>query len=462
MSLVVLCEEPGILRVILIVKYLIRILFIIIPFILMYKIMKDLFIYMLNPRKETMSEVLSKNSKRFIAAFAIFFVPTIVNYAMTFVNYDDSVIKSCENNATVTKIKELEAAKEKEINDKLGGTTNLGDIVINLKTKSDEDNSSSDDPSQAVSDGKESDLITNDTFKLKKVRISVANYKKFNSASIVITDNQGKSLSSSDYTFESSNKGILSVTEDGKLVPHFGGVTNVIVTSKSDPSKKASANVTVVQTLYTNVKLTKNVVGKSLITGKDVSLNAGTTGAYNGLVKKIKHPYPLGDTIKVGNDYIAVDASNVKPYSYYIADVYSQEFAEDFVNMAGFKSDTNYLFWTNAGSQVLYIFKGSAGNWKLFKQFEISTGDALGFENSDGGGSTGVHLSSYKVGWLAKEGYSVPVVWKDNGRNGSNPWHIGGGQRYPKSHGCTRFNTDDLKYIVSIHSQIKGSRIVDF
>ena len=214
--------------------------------------------------------------------------------------------------------------------------------------------------------------------------------------------------------------------------------------------------------MYTNVKLTKNVVGKSLITGKDVSLNAGTTGAYNGLVKKIKHPYPLGDTIKVGNDYIAVDASNVKPYSYYIADVYSQEFAEDFVNMAGFKSDTNYLFWTNAGSQVLYIFKGSVGNWKLFKQFEISTGDALGFENSDGGGSTGVHLSSYKVGWLAKEGYSVPVVWKDNGRNGSNPWHIGGGQRYPKSHGCTRFNTDDLKYIVSIHSQIKGSRIVDF
>lgn len=78
MSLVVLCEEPGILRVILIVKYLIRILFIVIPFILMYKIMKDLFIYMLNPQKGTMSEVLSKNSKRFIAAFAIFFVIQII------------------------------------------------------------------------------------------------------------------------------------------------------------------------------------------------------------------------------------------------------------------------------------------------------------------------------------------------------------------------------------------------
>ena len=479
MHILSLCEEPNILRAILILKYALQITFILIPIILIIMVIIDLAKIIMNPKKEEASSSLSKIAKRTIAAIIIFLLPTIISY--TFENIiisDTSEIKACFDNASLERIdtllkeQEKKRAEEKEkesqkLQEALEKRKEKEDqIRENIKNnreeeekKNEQNNSVNGSAGTNLAQVVEPELIVNDEFKVSKQRISIANYKSFNSSTISILSINGTPLDASNYTFESSNKGIVSVTKEGVLKPHFGGIASITVTSKEDPSKKASANVMVIQTLYTNVKVNSTITGTSRITGNNVTLAAGTEGAYNGVASSNIRGYPYGNTIKVDNDYIEINNNSVTPVSYYIAGAYGKEYAEDFVNTFGFESKTNYLFWTSHGTQMEYMFEGSAGHWRLIREFLVSTGDPL--KNGNGAG-TGVHFNSYTIGRRANEGYSVDVIWKNNGGGGSNPWHIGGGNNYPASHGCTRYNTEDLKWLLSMHSQILNSRIIDF
>lgn len=56
---------------------------------------------------------------------------------------------------------------------------------------------------------------------------------------------------------------------------------------------------------------------------------------------------------------------------------YSAEEAQNFVNHKGLKSKgkgKNYLVWISLYTQHVYFFKGSKGNWKVIKHWEVSTG----------------------------------------------------------------------------------------
>ena len=56
---------------------------------------------------------------------------------------------------------------------------------------------------------------------------------------------------------------------------------------------------------------------------------------------------------------------------------YSAEEAQNFVNHKGLKSKgkgKNYLVWISLYTQHVYFFKGSKGNWKVIKDWEVSTG----------------------------------------------------------------------------------------
>ena len=48
----------------------------------------------------------------------------------------------------------------------------------------------------------------------------------------------------------------------------------------------------------------------------------------------------------------------------------------DFVNKSKKSSKTKYLIWVSTYTQHLYIFKGKKGKWKLYKDWECSTGAA--------------------------------------------------------------------------------------
>ena len=55
---------------------------------------------------------------------------------------------------------------------------------------------------------------------------------------------------------------------------------------------------------------------------------------------------------------------------------YDKTTAENFVNKSKKSSKTKYLIWVSTYTQHLYIFKGKKGKWKLYKDWECSTGAA--------------------------------------------------------------------------------------
>ena len=231
---------------------------------------------------------------------------------------------------------------------------------------------------------------------------------------------------------------------------------------------KKTIKVEVVHSIYIRVRLKKTVNGVSRITGKKVKLRKGTEGVLNGIGYLPPKPgrsyngYEAGDTIKTSDDYVSVEPTDLETISYYKEKIYSKDTVEDFINFHNFDSDTKYLFWTSHGAQMEYMFRGSKGKWKLYKQFYVNTGDASA-QFTGGYATTGVHFS-YKVGNVASAvGYSL-VIWKrTSSGGGTNPWHKDGDKsRTPKSHGCTRFSTEDINYLASIIGKIQGSRLIDF
>ena len=70
-------------------------------------------------------------------------------------------------------------------------------------------------------------------------------------------------------------------------------------------------------------------------------------------------------------DYAMDGSSSYKGINYY-----DKISAENFVNRCGKTSKTKYLIWVSTYQQHLYIFKGSKGKWKLYKDWECSTGAA--------------------------------------------------------------------------------------
>ena len=70
-------------------------------------------------------------------------------------------------------------------------------------------------------------------------------------------------------------------------------------------------------------------------------------------------------------DYAADGSKSYNGIKYY-----DKTSAEAFVNRYGKSSKTKYLIWVSTYQQHLYIFKGSKGKWKLYKDWECSTGAA--------------------------------------------------------------------------------------
>ncbi len=109
-----ICNQSGTLYVIMIAKYLINVLKILAPIIIIYGAIKEL------TKSVISGEPASKHVpilvKKLIAALAIFFVPTIVNYAVNSLasTKPSSLMATCNQNANITYIKSLKAKEEQE------------------------------------------------------------------------------------------------------------------------------------------------------------------------------------------------------------------------------------------------------------------------------------------------------------------------------------------------------------
>ena len=442
MSVEEVCTNGGVLTIIAIVLTVLKILFIVGPIIAVIMISIDFGKNVISGNDDAIRKNLSTAIKRILACVALFFVPFITNVIVNAlgslgVNYTLCI----ENSKNYS-----DFIKEDEGRENAPGTTlpSLGGTSSNNK------NNDPNDP----------------TFKITKDKIVLGHYNSTVNKYTLVIKSKGKTVSNSKYKFESSNKAIASVNSKGVITGKFGGSVTITVTSKANKNNKQKVRVLVVHTLYTKVELTQSVVGVSTKTGKNVRLAKGTKGVYNGIgASNCTNGYLRGDTIKVNGDYIKVDYSIAKPYGYSVSSIISDEDAENFVNTFGFESQTKYLFWSNAGTGIDYMFTGKKGKWKFYRKFYINVGHVIAYN-----ACTGVHFDMY----LAEHGdlsdpknivNGIPVIYKRyySRTNHTNPWHAGGSNtRLPASHGCTRFIDSDMRYLDSMYSKIYHSSLVDY
>ena len=108
-----LCEHSGVLYVIMILKIFIKVCKIIAPILLIVTIVLALSKAVGNP--DELKKILPSAVKKFIAALAIFFIPTVVNYALdNLANRDPNSFATCSTNANMDYIKQLKEKEEYE------------------------------------------------------------------------------------------------------------------------------------------------------------------------------------------------------------------------------------------------------------------------------------------------------------------------------------------------------------
>ena len=106
-----ICDTPGFLRIMYLIKVLLNLIRFAVPIILMLMIAIDLFKNVINPKEK---EGMKKIVNRLTAAVIVFFVPTMVSlvlYLMDYVldsNSDDYKISSCYTNASMKCVNKID------------------------------------------------------------------------------------------------------------------------------------------------------------------------------------------------------------------------------------------------------------------------------------------------------------------------------------------------------------------
>ena len=440
-----------IMRFIYFVKKLMNVIFFIVPMILIVMLSLDFFKSVISKTNEDMRKNIILAIKRIIVAILLFLVPTLINTTMSVLTY-----------AGVKGAAYYNLAIEENLNSEVLKKINIDEYIKNYR-------------SGIGTNSKSKMVIDGETYRLKKDFIVLANIRNNDDAkkyklvkyTIEVLNSKNLPQPATNFVFKSENPGIATVSANGEVKANFGGTTNIIVRSKKNTTKSIKLKVTIVHSLYTKVKTRKKLTVTNMKTGQSTTLPKGTKGEYNGLAERNLHRhYFSGNTLKVGNNYYKVDVEDVKHYGYKINGKVDQKTAEEFVNSHKFKSKTKYLFWSNQGTQYEYVFTGSKGNWKLYKVFKISTGDALGYKipegNTHGNSGTGTYPDMYVMGSRAHTSYggdSYPHGYIPK-NDGSSGYHEYGGTRQPKTHGCTAFKLKDLEWFTSNLSKIKKSQIV--
>lgn len=111
-----MCSTSNTMQTFFLIKLFIKIIFILVPIVLMYRLIRALFSTIIsgNNLKENLLPLL----KTIIACFIIYFIPTIIpNLFILFLEPDSnfSKIATCYNEASTSKIKELKSKEQEEL-----------------------------------------------------------------------------------------------------------------------------------------------------------------------------------------------------------------------------------------------------------------------------------------------------------------------------------------------------------
>ncbi len=454
------CQNEDALEIILVSSRILKLLFTIIPIILILMISIDFAKSVISNSEDNMKKQLNIAIKRIIYCIAIFLIPYIVSSVINVFSDSDIKLLDCITNATEEKISYYRKLHQSE---DYKSASSKGNTKKSASSKKDKNKDKSKDNKQS------------NNYKLGKSTVVIGQGKDhwvFEYYTIVIKDKNGKVVSNNNFNFTSKNPGIASVTSAGKITAKFGGQTTIRITSKNNSSQALNQRVVVIHSLYVKAKVKSTINAKNLATGKTETLKSGTTGTLNGTYYKTTMN---GNILKVGTKYYSVSTNNLTPIDYAIDAQYSRSVVEAFVNSYGFTSNTKYLFWTNQGTQRNYRFIGSKGKWKLQKVYKVSTGDVLGKHNHPNHPRTDIApylrvigSTTTRFGTNDNNVYNgFRAIWKTNplNGNGTNPWHTGHPDPVgdePRSNGCTRFSKNDIGSLFNEYSKIKGSSIIDY
>ena len=219
-------------------------------------------------------------------------------------------------------------------------------------------------------------------------------------------------------------------------------------------AKKLSESVLSIRRPYYTVKTKKKVTVWNITLSKKVTLKKGTKlavtaksgTAVNGYLKN-------GDKISIKRKYLKYTGLDVNGKNDYTKTV-----KQEFVNSKGYTSNTDWLIWVSERTCKVYVYKGSAGKWKLKKTFPCCVGR---WQNRTASGIRSI----LKKEW--SDTYNGYVLHFSSGTGTtSNP---NGCAFHPKvdnrmsqaiSHGCIRMERSDLVYLYN--NCPVGTRVVVF
>jgi lipoprotein-anchoring transpeptidase ErfK/SrfK len=150
--------------------------------------------------------------------------------------------------------------------------------------------------------------------------------------------------------------------------------------------------------------------------------------------------------------YINYNDISISNKNYTVFHDHSTETKENFVNVMGYVSKTNYLTWINIERQKVNVFIGSGmgGDWKLLKAFSCATG-----ANKTPTPEGVFEYQAWNYSWKFPTYYVAPVLYFDmyrglafhsrlyNYKNVLIDATIG----TPASHGCIRMYDDDVLWL---------------
>lgn len=202
---------------------------------------------------------------------------------------------------------------------------------------------------------------------------------------------------------------------------------------------------------------------KAAVTVKGVTIPKGATvlvlekGKTKSLVEY------RDEEVKVSNSKFTINSITVDPNARKRA-YYSKSDAEEFVNIKGYTSTSNYMIWISTYGQYLYVFEGSQYNWKL-KFMTICATGKLKYD---------MDVKEHKKGDPCETPIGISRIWGKRPvwefqadqcaywasscsggaihswlyyPNGGGKWNCVGAYGTPSSHGCIRVEIDYAKWI---------------
>ena len=111
-----ICEDPGILSIILLLKDVFKLICLMVPVLLIIMAAIEITKVVLNPDPKVIKSVTSRTIHKAIASVAVFFLPTLVNLLLNLLNENGYKTTDCWINANNEKIEELRQAQRDEGN----------------------------------------------------------------------------------------------------------------------------------------------------------------------------------------------------------------------------------------------------------------------------------------------------------------------------------------------------------